>query len=106
MKTQMKANDKVLLVPYQDGPLCPAVIMDVAENDGNSVVKGVYFNGSNMQTFSVSEGVAGVQLIPASPMLDALVDEMRDRIDQEKESYELSLKRTVKLKAVFSRYFG
>jgi len=107
MSKQIKMNDKAILIPHQDGPLCPALIMDITEDvNKRQIFKGVYFNGSGMQTFSVSDGLAGVQIIAGSPMLEALIDELGERIEQERESYELSLKRTVKLKEVFFKYFG
>ena len=104
---QLKANDKVILIPYENGPFCPAVILDVAEGvDGRKVLHGTYFNGNAMQVFGVSEDTPGVQLFAESPMLEPLIAEQRERIEQEAINFEASAKRYTRLKSEFTKYFG
>ena len=44
---QLKAGDKAILIPYEQGPFCPAVILDITEGqDGRQTYHGAYFNGS------------------------------------------------------------
>ena len=107
MNTQLKAGDKAILIPYEQGPFCPAVILEATEGqDGRKTYRGAYFNGSTMQVFGVSEGTAGIQLFAESPMLEPLIAEQRDRIEQEIANYELGFKRYTKLKSDFAKYFG
>ena len=104
---QLKSGDKVILIPHENGPFCPAVILDVAEGvDGRKVLHGTYFNGNAMQVFGISEDTPGVQLFVESPMLEPLIAEQSERIEQEVINYEAGLRRYNKLKTDFAKYFG
>jgi hypothetical protein len=106
MSIEVEKGDKAVFVPYENGPLYPAAILDLSEANGKEVVHGVYHDGQAIQVFSYTAGTPGMSLLYDSPMLEPLIEGVRGRIKQELEAYQTTLQRMELLSEQFRKYFG